>query len=83
MTVHPSCVILAGFPRSFVRETPPATPATPAAAPKPQGAPATEADLATTGGSPLTPYLAAGSAALLAMGAGTLALARRRRGRRG
>ncbi|MET8245509.1 SCO1860 family LAETG-anchored protein [Streptomyces sp. NPDC005202] len=46
---------------------------------KPQGAPA-ESDLAETGGSSLTPYLAAGSVALLAAGGGAVALARRRRG---
>ncbi|MER6348407.1 SCO1860 family LAETG-anchored protein [Streptomyces sp. NPDC001595] len=44
---------------------------------KPQGAPA-QADLADTGGDSLTPYLAAGSIALLAAGAGALARARRR-----
>ncbi|MFJ4512409.1 SCO1860 family LAETG-anchored protein [Streptomyces sp. NPDC088816] len=37
-------------------------------------------DLAETGGSSLTPYLAAGSAVLLAAGGGALAVARRRRG---
>ncbi|MGV9250197.1 SCO1860 family LAETG-anchored protein [Streptomyces sp. NPDC003697] len=45
---------------------------------KPQGAGGS--DLAETGGSSLTPYLAAGSAVLLAAGGGTLALLRRRRG---
>ncbi|MFF9812996.1 SCO1860 family LAETG-anchored protein [Streptomyces sp. NPDC014006] len=44
---------------------------------KPQGAPA-QADLAETGGNSLTPYIAAGSVALLAAGAGAVALARRR-----
>ncbi|MFC4332420.1 SCO1860 family LAETG-anchored protein [Streptomyces andamanensis] len=59
--------------------------ATPAAGVKPQGAPATapaepaKADLAETGGSSLTPYLAGGSAVLLAVGGGVLALLRRRR----
>ncbi|WP_330350191.1 SCO1860 family LAETG-anchored protein [Streptomyces sp. NBC_00582] len=42
-----------------------------------QGAPA-GADLASTGGSPLTPYLAGGAVALLAAGGGAVALARRR-----
>ncbi|MGW5125620.1 SCO1860 family LAETG-anchored protein [Streptomyces sp. NPDC004069] len=37
-------------------------------------------DLAETGGSSVTPYLAAGSAVLLAAGGGALAVARRRRG---
>lgn len=44
---------------------------------KPQGAPA-RADLAETGGNSLTPYIAGGSAILLAAGAGAVALARRR-----
>ncbi|WP_460064215.1 SCO1860 family LAETG-anchored protein [Streptomyces sp. YKOK-I1] len=44
---------------------------------KPQSAPA-GADLASTGGSPLTPYLAGGAVALLAAGGGAVALARRR-----
>ncbi|MFF4762352.1 SCO1860 family LAETG-anchored protein [Streptomyces sp. NPDC001292] len=48
---------------------------------KPQAAPEKKAvDLAETGGSSLTPYLAAGSAVLLAAGGGALAVARRRRG---
>jgi LPXTG-motif cell wall-anchored protein len=67
-------------------ETPPApaaeppesaTPA-PAADIEPQGAPATRADLAETGGSSLTPYLAAGAIALLAAGGAVVARARRR-----
>ena len=49
----------------------------PASEVKPQGAPA-EAGLAQTGGSSMTPYLAAGSVALLAAGAGAVTLARRR-----
>ncbi|MFB7599528.1 SCO1860 family LAETG-anchored protein [Streptomyces sp. NPDC056160] len=68
---------------------------TPASHPQPQGAAATEAvdptpsarptkaadaNLAETGGSSLTPYLAAGSAGLLAVGGGAVALTRRRRG---
>lgn len=55
-----------------------ATPAspTPASDVKPQGAQA-EAGLAETGGSSTTPYLAGGAVALLAVGAGAVALARR------
>ncbi|MFD4260690.1 SCO1860 family LAETG-anchored protein [Streptomyces sp. NPDC058534] len=65
-------------------EEPPADPdAEPAAEPatdvKPQGAPA-EADLAETGGSSATPYVAAGAAALVLAGGGVLVLARRGRG---
>ncbi|MFF9325305.1 SCO1860 family LAETG-anchored protein [Streptomyces sp. NPDC014776] len=52
-------------------------PADPGPDVKPQGAPA-QADLAETGGSRLTPYIAGGSVALLAAGAGAVALARRR-----
>ncbi|MDX3450663.1 SCO1860 family LAETG-anchored protein [Streptomyces sp. ME02-8801-2C] len=62
-------------------EAPAAPPKEPAAEVKPQGAPApspAEAGLAETGGSSMTPYLAAGSAALLTAGAGAVALARRR-----
>ncbi|WP_340381519.1 SCO1860 family LAETG-anchored protein [Streptomyces sp. SS7] len=44
---------------------------------RPQSAPA-GTDLASTGGGPLTPYLAGGAAALLAAGGGAVALARRR-----
>ncbi|MCX5038610.1 LPXTG cell wall anchor domain-containing protein [Streptomyces coelicoflavus] len=40
----------------------------------------TEADLAETGGSSSTPYVAAGAAALVLAGGGALVLARRRRG---
>ncbi len=57
----------------------PAEPGDPVADVKPQGAPA-EANLAETGGSSTTPYIAAGAAALLATGAGAVVLARRRRG---
>jgi LPXTG-motif cell wall-anchored protein len=45
----------------------------------PQGAAAEEPGLAETGGGSATPYVAAGAGALLAAGAGTLALTRRRR----
>ncbi|MFF0205061.1 SCO1860 family LAETG-anchored protein [Streptomyces sp. NPDC005017] len=61
-------------------ETPPAV-QTPAPSPvtevKPQGAPE-EANLAETGGSSTTPYVAGGAVALLALGGGAVALARRR-----
>ncbi|CAL9620914.1 SCO1860 family LAETG-anchored protein [Streptomyces sp. enrichment culture] len=53
--------------------------AEPAADVKAQGA-RTEADLAETGGSSATPYVAAGAAALVLAGGGALVLARRRRG---
>ncbi|MFF1375166.1 SCO1860 family LAETG-anchored protein [Streptomyces sp. NPDC058308] len=46
--------------------------------PKPQGA-GREANLAETGGSSLTPYVAGGAVALLAAGGGTVALTRRSR----
>ncbi|WP_330291940.1 SCO1860 family LAETG-anchored protein [Streptomyces sp. NBC_00576] len=49
----------------------------PASEVRPQGAPA-EADLAETGGSSMTPYLAGGAVALLAAGGGAITLARRR-----
>jgi LPXTG-motif cell wall-anchored protein len=45
----------------------------------PQGAPAAEPDLAETGSNSLTPYLAGGSAVLLALGGGVVALTRKRR----
>ncbi|GHD84525.1 SCO1860 family LAETG-anchored protein [Streptomyces naganishii] len=71
-------------------ETPSPTPTAPAtAAPttaasttdvRPQGAPAAKSDLAETGGSSLTPYLAGGSAVLLTAGGAAAAVARRRRG---
>ncbi|MFH8986224.1 SCO1860 family LAETG-anchored protein [Streptomyces varsoviensis] len=55
----------------------PSTPAGPA--PKPQtGSGHAPADLAETGGSALTPYLAGGAALLVAAGAGTLIALRRR-----
>lgn len=57
-------------------ETPPATPATDTGV-KPQGAPE-KADLAETGGSSTTPYIAGGALALVVVGAGALVLARRR-----
>ncbi|WP_327694011.1 SCO1860 family LAETG-anchored protein [Streptomyces sp. NBC_00459] len=53
------------------------TPTKPAPEVEPQGAPA-EAGLADTGGSSMTPYVAGGAVALLAAGAGAVALARRR-----
>ncbi|MFF3381077.1 SCO1860 family LAETG-anchored protein [Streptomyces sp. NPDC002680] len=59
-------------------EAPTTRAATPTPAPdvKPQGAPA-EAGLAETGGGSMTPYLAGGAVALLAAGAGAVALSRR------
>ncbi|MGW1784123.1 SCO1860 family LAETG-anchored protein [Streptomyces sp. NPDC002143] len=51
--------------------------AAPAGDVKAQGAPA-QADLAQTGGSSATPYIAGGAAALLLAGGGAVALARRR-----
>ncbi|MEV5381539.1 SCO1860 family LAETG-anchored protein [Streptomyces sp. NPDC052721] len=50
----------------------------PAAGPRPQGAPA-EADLAETGGSSATPYIAGGALTLLLAGGGAVAVARRRK----
>ena len=47
---------------------------------KAQGASGKEANLAETGGSSLTPYLAGGAIALVAAGGGTVALTRRNRG---
>lgn len=49
---------------------------------QPQTAAATEANLAETGGSSTTPYLAGGAALLLASGAGALAVTRARRTRK-
>ncbi|MFF4897637.1 SCO1860 family LAETG-anchored protein [Streptomyces sp. NPDC001068] len=46
---------------------------------EPQGAPAKETDLAETGGSSLTPYVAGGALALLLAGAGAVTVARRKR----
>jgi LPXTG-motif cell wall-anchored protein len=54
-------------------------PAGPAAEVKPQGAPA-RTDLAETGGSSATPYIAAGAASLVLAGGGALVVTRRRRG---
>ncbi|MBL1106333.1 LPXTG cell wall anchor domain-containing protein [Streptomyces sp. 5-8] len=51
----------------------------PAADVRPQGAPA-QADLAETGGSSATPYLAGGALALLLVGGGAVTVARRRKG---
>ncbi|GGY82280.1 LPXTG cell wall anchor domain-containing protein [Streptomyces olivaceoviridis] len=66
-------------------ESPMAPPATtpvpshdPAAGPRPQGTPA-EADLAETGGSSATPYIAGGALTLLLAGGGAVAVARRRK----
>ncbi|MGW1588781.1 SCO1860 family LAETG-anchored protein [Streptomyces sp. NPDC002386] len=47
---------------------------------KPQGAPGSRADLAETGGSSATPYIAGGALALLLAGGGAVTVARRRRG---
>ncbi|MFJ4683570.1 SCO1860 family LAETG-anchored protein [Streptomyces sp. NPDC088789] len=47
---------------------------------KPQGAAATEANLAETGGDSTTPYIAAGAVALLAVGGGAVVMARRKNG---
>lgn len=73
----------AGQPPAKAEEPPArqdAEPATePAADVRAQGARA-EADLAETGGSSATPYIAAGAAALVLAGGGALALTRRRRG---
>lgn len=56
--------------------------AEPSAAPagdvKAQGVPA-QVDLAQTGGSPVTPYLAGGAVALVLAGRGAVAVSRRRR----
>ncbi|WP_443055225.1 SCO1860 family LAETG-anchored protein [Streptomyces sp. NBC_00258] len=57
-----------------------ADPVEPATEVKPQGAAANEANLAETGGSSATPYVAAGAVALLAAGGGAVVLARRKRG---
>ncbi|WP_328497160.1 LPXTG cell wall anchor domain-containing protein [Streptomyces sp. NBC_00414] len=60
------------------------TPAAPAPGVKPQGAAVDEeaevADLAETGGSSATPYVAAGAVALLVAGGTAMTLARRRKG---
>ncbi|MFJ6661485.1 SCO1860 family LAETG-anchored protein [Streptomyces sp. NPDC091377] len=60
-----------------------AEPSTPAATEpevKPQGAAATEPNLAETGGDSMTPYIAAGAVALLAVGGGAVVMARRKNG---
>ncbi|MEU5341682.1 SCO1860 family LAETG-anchored protein [Streptomyces sp. NPDC020766] len=57
-----------------------ADPVEPATEVKPQGAPADEANLAETGASSATPYVAAGAVALLAAGGRAVVLARRKRG---
>lgn len=61
-------------------EQSPAAPADPGNDVEPQNAAAAKPDLAETGGSSLTPYLAAGSVVLLAAGGGVVAMLRRRRG---
>ncbi|MGA5169329.1 MULTISPECIES: SCO1860 family LAETG-anchored protein [Streptomyces] len=74
-------------PKAPAAAAAPAAPTAPAAAkpadvrPQTAGEPP-EANLAETGGSSLTPYLAGGSLALLAGGAGALALTRRARAAR-
>ncbi|CAL9618788.1 hypothetical protein SUDANB105_05792 [Streptomyces sp. enrichment culture] len=65
-------------PAPAVAEPPASATPAPAADIEPQGAPATRADLAETGGSYLTPYLAAGAIALLAAGGAVVARGRRR-----
>ncbi|MBV2355128.1 LPXTG cell wall anchor domain-containing protein [Streptomyces sp. J2-1] len=64
-------------------ETPPAPASAPASAPpadiEPQGAPGDKADLAETGGSSATPYIAGGALALLLIGGGALTATRRRK----
>ncbi|MFB8249372.1 SCO1860 family LAETG-anchored protein [Streptomyces sp. NPDC055952] len=64
-------------PRPAAAEQPPSASAAPPAAVEPQGAPAQQ-NLAETGGSSTTPYVAAGALALLTAGAAAVALARRR-----
>ncbi|MEU5338276.1 SCO1860 family LAETG-anchored protein [Streptomyces asoensis] len=59
------------------QERPAGAGASPSGDVRAQGAPA-RADLAQTGGGSLTPYIAGGAIALLAVGAGTVTLARRR-----
>ncbi|MBT2488769.1 hypothetical protein J7E96_09590 [Streptomyces sp. ISL-96] len=72
-------------PKPPVVKEEPKDPLAPAPEPdvKPQTAPATEANLAETGGSSTTPYLAGGAALFLAAGGGALAVARSRRTRNG
>ena len=70
-------------PAAPARDEEPAATPTPAPAQadgvRTQGTRAAEPDLAETGGSSLTPYLAGGAAVLLAAGGGALVVARRRR----
>ncbi|MFE2303380.1 SCO1860 family LAETG-anchored protein [Streptomyces sp. NPDC059445] len=65
-------------PSATTPASPPAAAAEPSAEASPQGG-REEGDLAETGSSSMTPYLAGGAAALLAAGAGAVALSRRRR----
>ncbi|WP_440581787.1 SCO1860 family LAETG-anchored protein [Streptomyces djakartensis] len=66
-------------PRPAAAEQPPSASAAPPADVEPQGAPVEE-NLAETGGSSATPYLAAGAIALLTAGAAAVTASRRRRG---
>ncbi|MFE4669112.1 SCO1860 family LAETG-anchored protein [Streptomyces sp. NPDC056716] len=68
-------------PESEESEKPVAEPAAeqePAAEVKPQGGTATEVNLAETGGNSMTPYIAGGALALLAVGGGAVVMARRK-----
>ncbi|MFE4702288.1 SCO1860 family LAETG-anchored protein [Streptomyces sp. NPDC056738] len=65
-------------PSATTPASPSAAAAEPSAEASPQGG-REEGDLAETGSSSMTPYLAGGAAALLAAGAGAVALSRRRR----
>ncbi|WP_406841193.1 SCO1860 family LAETG-anchored protein [Streptomyces sp. AHU1] len=71
-------------PAAPSEEPEPAAPSEEAAAPvseaSPQGGHEQGGDLAETGGSSMTPYLAGGAVALLATGGGAVAVSRRRRG---
>ncbi|MET8858280.1 SCO1860 family LAETG-anchored protein [Streptomyces sp. NPDC004579] len=80
-----TCEAPAAPAREVAPDTPSATPASPSAAAaeptaeaSPQGG-REEGDLAETGSSSMTPYLAGGAVALLAAGAGAVTLSRRRR----
>ncbi|MFF2366837.1 SCO1860 family LAETG-anchored protein [Streptomyces sp. NPDC058122] len=80
-----TCEAPAAPAREAAPDTPSATPASPSAAAaeptaeaSPQGG-REEGDLAETGSSSMTPYLAGGAVALLAAGAGAVTLSRRRR----
>lgn len=81
-----TCEAPAAPAREATPESPSATPAGPseaAAEPTAEASPQggrEEGGLAETGGGSMTPYLAGGAAALLAAGAGAVALSRRRRG---